>query len=342
MNYEAPKTLAFYNNCPQVKLWDFKHIPVPQFAINCRDYRTTYTENKAVLALPDQDALEFYALNHLSAIVRKNFTLHEILPTWATEVMNQYQQVLRVQGRRMLNYMTLITTRESRHAKSKGSSASDLLSKFGKEWVDFNNLIKDGGSTDAVEKFVTMPPQMGLGTYVDGLVYCFYNGGFGGGFGGKPWGLIAKTLGDFINGHTSMEMLLDTAYTLAHNNGPMFNKGMMYRMYTPEIYRILDVQRSGQIPELVLSGYSPEICKDVKPLIEQVVGLFPNEFNDEVNWQQVEDLGSLHKYPGEKKKMKKKVPPKPKLVDGKVIIGQFEVLPGCSVDIIQRNAGLTI
>lgn len=345
MNFNPKNTLSYFNAVPQVQLFDLREIPAAHFAINCKKLHEEKGGDNQV-AVPETDALEFYAINHLTAIVRKTFTPHEELPMWALNVMNAYQTILRKQGNRILNYMVLVTTRESRHVKDKNGYNKNAAEKFGPFVKEFADSINGSGSDGAAAKFMTHPPKCNMGIFCESLSYAFYKGGYSGGFGGKPWGMIADTTLSFINGLTSLEMLLDTAYTLAHNNGPMFNKGMMYSMYDSDlIYKVLDVQRSGQIPELVMSGTLPgKMTKNVLPLVQAVAELFPNEFGPEVDWQKVEDLGSLHKYPSEKKLQKVKappVPPKPTFKDGLKIIGQFQVSPGESVDIFQRKTTTT-
>jgi hypothetical protein len=142
---------------------------------------------------------------------------------------------------------------------------------------------------------------MVVGPYVRGLEWVFDHGQWGGGYGGKPWGQIAKTLGDFLYGKTSLEMMCDTAYTLAHNNGPMFNKGMMYDMYSSKqgFLMILDVQASGQIPQLIVDRAKYHYIKsfDMPALVaftELARKHMPDEFHIEVDWQKVED-GQAHK-----------------------------------------------
>ena len=67
----------------------------------------------------------------------------------------------------------------------------------------------------------------------------------------------------FVSGEFSAEMMLDTVWTLAHNGGPIFNKGQFYAC-TANALRILDVQRSGQIPEAVLFDHAIEGFADAE------------------------------------------------------------------------------
>lgn len=342
MNYNPKSTLSFYNSTPQVQLHCFSNVAVPTFAANCASYKEAQKST-----LPERDAITFYALNHLSAIIRRNFTTHEELPMWAQNVMERYQLELRTQGQRMLNYMALITTREARHCHNNKSYVGPHLEKFGQEVVDFKKILAGSGSEGAVVKFLETPPQTTMGNFFNSLVFTFYKGGFGGQFGGKPWGMIADTLASFIDGKTSLEMMLDTAYTLAHNNGPMFNKGMMYQHYTNDIYKVLDVQRAGQIPELVLDKTLNHLSSGVYDIVAQVRDVYPNEFGSEVDWNKVvaatAGMPNAKPYYDEIKAMKVATPPpppKPKLYKGFPIIGEFKVFPSQTVDIYSRMTDL--
>ena len=104
-----------------------------------------------------------------------------------------------------------------------------------------------------------------------------------------------------VVGETSIEIMNDTAWTLAHNNGPMFNKGMLYNTYTSTIYKILDVQRAGMIPQLIAEGtLGSHADSAVSQAFEAVKAVFPESVTGYVDWFKVEALGSLHQYPTEK------------------------------------------
>lgn len=337
MKYEIPGTRAYYESAPQMKAISHAHVDTGSVAINCKEYKDECKSEN-----PDRAALEFYALNHLAAVVRKNFTLHEKLPEWAVRVMDAYLDCLVEQGERLFFYTLLIVTRESRHIKNAGTATwkGKFVPKFVEVAYDFNLSIKGSSSDGAVTKFLSNPPAMPLGPYLDSLVHIFEHGSFNGGYGGKPWANIAKTIASFVDGKTSLEMMVDTAYTLAHNNGPMFNKGMMYHLYSKDIYKVLDVQRSGQIPELVLSGSMNKLVNNNLTLLCGVVKeKYPTEIGDYVDWYKVEALGSLHKYHSEKSTQDKMFPPPPpKSVEGYKITGKWKVFPGQVVNVHKRES----
>jgi len=186
-----------------------------------------------------------------------------------------------------------------------------MVEKFGKEVADFFVSIK-GGEASIHQQFVHSPPKATIGAYCDCMAWQFYKSKWNSGYGGKAWGNIADCLCRFVKGEFSAEMMLDTIWTLSHNNGPIFNKSLFYKMYHLDaIIRILDVQRSGQIPEAILhdgyiAGYrTPELYNHMLALKER----FPDKIGDYVDWDKVEILGSVKKYPEEKQAQHEKYGP---------------------------------
>jgi hypothetical protein len=342
MRFEDKNTLAYYLSAPQMHPQGVGHYLVSRVAINCK----TYKENGGPggLAEPDTDALRFYALNHLAAVVQKRFTRHQFLTPLARKVMEAYTSALASQGLRLFHYMLLITTRESRHVKDEATPKL-AKEKYGSAFYAFNKLIKGGGSHTAVEALLDNPPEMQLGPYCEGLTFLFNEGNFSGGYGGKPWGNIAQTLSRFVNGETSLEVMIDTAWTLAHNNGPMFNKGMLYDDYSALIYKILDVQRSGQCVELLIDMYeSHSFAKKFSDLYALAMAArteWPDEFGQYCDWYKVEALGALKKYPHEKQMQAEKYGEPGKQVTlppgFTKVLGEWQVFPGQSVAILERG-----
>ena len=172
-------------------------------------------------------------------------------------------------------------------------------------------------------------------------MYAFDHGSWSAGYGGKPWGQIARTANQFFTGHTSLEMLVDTAYTLAHNNGPMFNKGMLYQSYSQKFIMLLDIQRSGQIPELILdpelwvgAQKPPKVVADVVLTAENC----PGAFGKWVDWTKVHNAGSKGQYPTQLKKQQDLHPPVAKFGQYEAKhVGTFSVWPGQSAKVFVRQ-----
>ena len=77
----------------------------------------------------------------------------------------------------------------------------------------------------------------------------------------------------------------------------MFNKGMLYQHYSDELYRILDVQRAGMIPQLVkhyIEGFIDTSAKGMKlnalynALSHSTIW---SELDGFVDWYKVEEFG---------------------------------------------------
>jgi hypothetical protein len=341
-------TLAHYALLPQCQLLNMGTCNTQLFAKNIQAYRGTLdgsTPAKKCQPLPDSEAIQFYLFNHLASIVRSRFTAHEVLPDWARDVMRVYKDILGNQGVRLTVYMGLITTRESRHMGSKDSAwwENSIVKPYGKPCYSFHSKIKGKSSGSVVESLMGSPPAVEVGKFYNAIQTMFFDGPFSSSYGGPPWGEITKCLCQFLDGKTTQEMMIDTAYTLAHNNGPMFNKGMVYDHYGPELKKILDVQRSGQIPQYVIEYGDKHLTKEQDKVFTAAVYALPGEFTKYVDWYEVEKLGALGEYPVEKAQQDKKYG---KGGMSKVLvdfdghkakqIGVFQIAPGVSVPILER------
>lgn len=356
MKYLPKNTLAHYNAAPQGHRHNLSKIPTKVFAAATKDYR----ENCG-LSSPHNDALTFYTLNHCVAIVRKLFTPNEPLPPWAAFVLASYANVVNDQGKRMLHYILSICCREMRHLQSHGQPSEEFWTKmmadFGTSMVTFMKAITMVDENNAVNKYMNAPPDVPIGAFIKAMSYGFHKAqGWAGpqqSYGGPKWGLVADAATEMLTGKTSMEMLVDTGYTLAHNGGPIFNKGMLYHGYDSTLITILDVQRSGQTPELILDPGQFGIKKtpDAVTAVKLVAEALPNEFRGWVDWQAVEDTlpkKEKEKYETYVKMMKKAhptmAPHKAKVVskvfDGKkvVVTGSWNVYPGQTVEVFERVA----
>lgn len=273
-------------------------VALPRVAVQSKNYCTGAGQTHV-----EREALQFYLLNHLFwAISRKRAEL-EVLPEGELLLLQRYDATASAIAKRLFFYTLLICTRESRHMHKSQPFYDSLKKKFGPEFLDFHFEIRHGGSTGVVNEFHAKPPMMLLGDFVSGLAHIFYKGPFSHGYGGKPWGDIAETLRKLVYGETSFEMFADTAFTLCHNGGPMFNKGMLYHMYDgAALYKILDVQRSGQVPELVGTEGAAHVTSEMNAVLNQFRAMYPTEVGAYVDWFKVEAAGAIHKYPTEKQK----------------------------------------
>lgn len=258
-------------------------------------------------------ALKFYLLNHADAMLKQKYHPHETLGAEARVLLAKYRRAMLGLGYRLMLYTLAVCTRESRHLHKSVSFRKKVAGKYGSVYCDFRDKLPHS-SAEAVKWLIANPPDMKIGDYAEAMAYVFTYGSWGGGYGGKPWGNIARTLARYVRGAITLETFIDTAWTLAHNNGPMFNKGILFNHYTSVLITILDVQSSGQIPHLtidLLKGRYPSIAEaipmeGIEAIIDLMLAEFP-ELNDAyIDWELVSGLGASKKsYGGFIKEQKK-------------------------------------
>lgn len=250
--------------------------------------------------VPEHEALWFYLRNHGMAAIERAFDPAEPLGEWA-EVVVDYHKMLQASGLRMYYYLLQICTRESRHAKN-----SDVLwakhPKLKAWYMTYRGTSSDG----AVNALLTDTPDVTVGELTQFLVDSFYKCNYHGGYGGKKWGAIADVLDQFVHGRITGEMMLDTAWTLCHNNGPIFNKGMWYDHYSSYLQEILDVQRGGAIPQYIRDvtdgvplskqyNAGKFVKAEMRSFVDRLSAL-STDFLGGVDWLKVKKLGAIGSY----------------------------------------------
>jgi hypothetical protein len=280
---------------------DLSNTPMPLVVAQVSNYMKSST-----LVGVEDSAVMFYLLNQTVGNISTLFNKDEELPADAENVVQLYLNDASNSSIRLFYYILLVITREIRHLHQQKTEQPKWVATYGEHLPLFIKSLSGLGSHGAVNFLLDtcsngMLDQITLGDYVKVITDLFNTGKFSGGYGGKPWGKIAETLRKMVYGETSIEIMNDTAWTLAHNNGPMFNKGLFYKSYTPVIYKVLDVQRSGQIPELIYESLNSGLFgKEVISTFKLCSPFFKREVALGVDWYLVESLGSLKTYHAEK------------------------------------------
>jgi hypothetical protein len=349
------ETLGFHLARPLVRPRDLGHVPLARTTGQVRAFMAADdTPNTP----PEAEALWFYAMNHGMAEIQKHHAPLEPLGP-ARAFVEAYHQALAPRAVRAFYYLLLICGRESRHLHAVNNVHGQLASQFGDAIAAFNQEIKGKNSIAAYERLLSDPPPSTIGTFCRSLRFVFYQGKFGAGYGGPAWGAIADCLCRFVDGEYSAEMMLDTIWTLSHNNGAIFNKGMLYGQHGSRLMRILDVQRSGQIPTMVL--HDPQVAGFVAPELRLwmlwLEEHYPAAVRPYVDWFAVEALGGIHQYPKEKAEQVKAHGQSPEAAKQAAAAAElakakaaaeakaaaahqqkhFQVMPGLEVEKIQRQ-----
>ena len=246
------------------------------------------------MPIPETAALQFYLLQHAMSDIRQRFGSDEPMGA-VIKIVEMYHELGVELGQRMFSYLLLICTREARHAGILHGHDLKMDKRFGLEFRTFIKEIEGMHSDAAVKAFCNNPPKMALGKYCEGLAWVFYNGKFSGGYGGELWGKVADVLAWFVKGEISAEMMLDTAFTLAHNGGPIFNKGLAFHGYDEtKLLLVLNVQATGQIPQLISSlDKYPELNTYVTTATVQMYNtcreLLGEQFGGPIDWFKVDE-----------------------------------------------------
>jgi len=350
------ETLAYHLARPLVVGRDMSAVPTAATVAALQDFRNADQNPSTV---PEAEALCFYALNHGMAAIRQRRAVHEPLGADLAFV-EAYHRLVGPRAVRAFYYLFLICSRESRHVHNSATLNQLLVGKFGQAAADFNLKIKGASSLAAVNALLDTPPDLPLGTFVNSLRAVFYQGKFSNGYGGPAWGMIADCLCRFVAGEISAEMMLDTVWTLNHNNGAIFNKQMFYANSTARLMRILDVQRSGQVPAMVLhdQGIKSFVSAELKDWMLWLRQHHPEAVPPYVDWFVVEALGAKSSYFSDKQLQVAKHGPSPLAAAAEAEKAEqaqqaaideaaaalkhaknfFQVMPGLEVEKIHRAA----
>lgn len=291
----SDNTWGYYSALNLKRHVDYSHVPLGLTVMNVSKYL-----EEAGQASPERLALDFYGLNHVMALIQQRYDACEKLPPAVMQLVLQYNTKATSHAIRSAYYLLMICTREARHNQSLSSDLPKIKETFGAPIANFLSSI-NGGESSIHNALLSKPPNTTLGKYVECLRWTFYNSKWSSSFGGPAWGAVNDCLARYVNGEYTAEMMLDTVWTLAHNNGPIFNKGLVFDHYSSMIYQILDVQRSGQIPEMILEGtVNGLVDAETDEAMQVAKKLFPDDIGSYVDWYKVEALGAMNEYPAQK------------------------------------------
>jgi len=294
-------SLHEYRKRPQTVPLSFKGVTVAQLVQSIAKWQSEQVHQYAV---PEDQALQFYVANAAYAQLAQKVEAHQPLNQVQQWLMTHYYEVMKNIGLRAFFYTFLICTREARHG-----GFTQLKPKVAHVYGDigfFKNLTDDASTIISQIQGSDWQTKYTLDKFTDLLVLVFEQATFSGGYGGKNWAAVARPLRDFCHGLTTMEMFLDTVWTLAHNNGAIFNKAMMYKKQNDEaLLKILDVQRAGQIPSLIWWNESQFVKDHHREVVNEARKDMPDFGINKVDWQAVVDAGALGSYPGFKKTVDK-------------------------------------
>jgi len=289
-----PKTLAYQLQArPLTRQLDLKALPLSHFGGRAKDF----LENQSSMPSPMHEALWFYLGAHAMGAIRKMYRLNEPMSDQHLSLVERHMKRGNEIFLRAVYYTVVICVRETRDLPNQAVKAKIDAAGVGKSW----SLIKkvEDDPTTAMQHIMTkMHEGLTLYELSKGMSICFHDpsANWGGSYGGPKWGIIADACVDLCTGKLSPEVFCDVAFALAHNGGPIFNKGMFYKMYDGNLMKILDVQRGGQIPRWVaeeMPHTSPAMKTELKLMQKAGLG---DDFDGDVDWEAVQNAGPVGNY----------------------------------------------
>lgn len=319
------KTLAYWLNNAVYGTHDFHGVTTKQFVAKVNEYMKDQ-DNKS----PEEEAVRFYLLNHLVSVLRAKKHVLEPLDAFEDVVMEEYTSLLFGSGLRAVMYLIQICVQEARHGAQR-STFKGTLEEKGHSVQYPENCFEWYTGCEGVSQWKQSPPDVQLIDFCRFVPVCFSYGIFGSSFGGQPWANVAECLNGFVSGKYSVEVLMDTIWTLAHNTGPIFNKGYLYHHQdNDKLAKLLDVQRSGQMPALKSVGHfsslsSSAVIKGLWDRVSEFADRYPEEVSTDFDYMALANSNPLGSWPELEEK----------LSSGST--GSFMVMPGVVVPIFSRK-----
>lgn len=150
-----------------------------------------------------------------------------------------------VAARHLMFYVWRIIFREMRHG-----SISMCEKAFGPSgaWTSAEHFVASQCKTGSNWSHNIVKHQnLCIGPVVEAIERHFRKGGWSAAFGGKKWADIALELLRYLRGEASCMVAADRCWTLVHNGGPIFNKGVYFKKHDQYLNSVLNAQASSSV-----------------------------------------------------------------------------------------------
>ena len=200
-------------------------------------------------------------------------------------------------SRRLFSFLLIITSYMAQYmGPQKDSFYTHIEQKYGEKYCQYlkhefvgknwNKYSSLGGGQFFLKNLTDSLKNQSFtcGEFSQGLVSMFMYADWGQNRGLGKWDLITLCAVHLLRGEISLEQMADQAFSLCHQNGTIFEKGYFYQRNTDDIYHILDVQDSGQIPQWIGQNLkSRYITDEVRHIYQIMSKYFPNEMKGRVD-----------------------------------------------------------
>lgn len=206
----------------------------------------------------EQSLLNFYFYNHAFHLIISRYNMYDRLPDELAAICERNQTVSSQIGTRMFFQVLMATHCHLFGVTSAQPNYQDFfVSAYGQEMWDF--FLSSPNSYN-FKKWLAAFPSVSLDEFFASTLMTFTCSGSS---AAKAWADIARLSLDYVRGDISLESMTDQAFSICHNGGSILNKGHLFSVCTNQMYSLLDVQDSGQIPQWILSHLN-QSCVDAQ------------------------------------------------------------------------------
>ncbi len=214
---------------------------------------------------PIQEITKFYLIDQCFFMLEKKYGVNQNLPPDMYEVAKMMKKEMTLVGNKIFYFLIQACISEIGRFGYPGQNATFyeyIASAYGQEFAEsLNGYGKKNATAFAWGQAPKLDhlKHMSLEKFVSAMVAVFCSGKWHFGAGGTGWGNIAKAANNFLRGTMSLHETADFAFSLCHDRGSYFDRSgfgvaagiFKMKLNLNDLYTILDVQASGQIPQFV-------------------------------------------------------------------------------------------
>ncbi len=260
--------------------------------------------NEGQSVSPESDIITFYLGVHILGVVETQYGIERELPVDIAELVVEWHSRMESVFFRVFTYLIMISIGESRHGQYHNYEKT-ITNNFGTDvWDMVKNLTKGVSRNDVRTLFLS--ESRDLHKFMTYLEWVFIDCFQGKSFGGKPWANISNKVTQVITGEISPFTMVDVAWALVHNGGPIFNKNTIYTKEADSygLTQLLDMQRGGAIPSLIANykKYQTQVhtfciyqahTTDFVQVVERVSEVLGVDIGEFVEPKVIHDAGAL-------------------------------------------------
>ena len=299
MYAQLPNTVRAQRSRPLLSNRDISGNNMKQFYEQLLSY---FDKNMANPISIGETAVTFYLLNHGIALLDGSVPPDQEMTPTQENLYNTYHDCMGKIGVRMVYDIVFMLTAMASTTHPDDYHLEFVETHYGKDAREFiSGIVANTGNVSywtpnfstlkpVLEKAKTSASNIDIGRAIRALGYILdvrqrelsY---------GPLWRDIARMATSFFEGAKTLETTIDTSFTFCHCNGSFFEKGKLFSPVGNELFKALDIQRSGQIPQFVKArSNSLTKSKEIQELHHLFAKEFPEVFNAKVDHSIVKEV----------------------------------------------------